>query len=52
MPVLHRRQAMRGLPAETHLGLRLNRLTGTVALYCSFVLIAAVVAGSLSIHPF
>jgi hypothetical protein len=44
--------AMRELRAEPHLRLRLNRLTGTAAIYGSFVLIAAVVIGSLSVHPF
>jgi hypothetical protein len=43
---------MRELRAEPHLRLRLNRLTGTAAIYGSFVLIAAVVIGSLSVHPF
>jgi len=43
---------MRDLRADNHLRLRLNRLTGTVAIYSSFILIAALVAGSLSIHPF
>jgi hypothetical protein len=44
--------AMRELRAEPHLRLRLNRLTGMVAIYGSFFLIAAVVIKSLSVHPF
>jgi hypothetical protein len=44
--------AMRELRAEPHFRLRLNRLTGIVAIYGSFVLIAAVVIKSLSVHPF
>jgi hypothetical protein len=43
---------MREQHTEPYLRLRLNRLTGIVAIYSSFVLIAAVVIGSRSIHPF
>jgi hypothetical protein len=43
---------MRELRAEPHLRLRLNRLTGMVAIYGSFFLIAAVVIKSLTVHPF
>jgi hypothetical protein len=43
---------MRALRTEPPLRLRLNRLTGMAAIYGSFALIAALVVGSLSVHPF
>jgi hypothetical protein len=57
--MLRWRSTMRQLSAEARLHLHarsLSRRTGTAiqtaALYGSFVLIAAVVFGTLSIHPF
>jgi|GEM_PF-7003810 len=43
---------MREPRTQTYLRLRLNRLTGTAAVYGSFVLIAAVMIRSLAVHPF
>jgi len=60
MSVMERwRSTMRGLSAEARLHLyarSLSRRTGTgfhaAALYGAFALIAAVVFGTLSVHPF
>jgi hypothetical protein len=58
-PMLRWRSAMRQLSAEARLHFHARSLSRrtearihTVALYGAFVIIAAVVFGSLSIHPF
>ena len=55
----HWRSTMRELSAEARLHLyarSLSRRTGTgfhaAAVYCAFALIAAVIFGTLSVHPF
>jgi hypothetical protein len=57
--MLHWRSTMRELSAEARLHLyarSLSRKSGTgfhtIALYSAFALIAAIVVGSLSVHPF
>jgi hypothetical protein len=57
--MLHWRSTMRQLSAEARLHLYARRLSGragrgihTAALYGSMALIAAVVFGTLSVHPF
>jgi hypothetical protein len=58
-PMLHWRATMRELSAEARLHLyarALSRRTETgrhaAALYCAFGVIAAIVFGTLSVHPF
>jgi len=58
-PMLHWRSSMRGLSAQARLHFHARSLsrksrTGfhTVALYSAFAVIAAVVFGTLSVHPF
>jgi hypothetical protein len=58
-PTLHWRSSMRGLSAQARLHFHARSLsrksrTGfhTIALYSAFAVIAAVVFGTLSIHPF
>jgi hypothetical protein len=57
--MLHWRSTMRGLSAEARLHFyarSLSRKTGTgfhiAALYGAFAVIAAIVFGTLSVHPF